>query len=99
MRDATTRRPAASSFAVIGPITFFATASGLMIENVRSIAIWGRTLVETSSGFNIGQARAIQGQGGRGLGNVDAVERCRRPRAQRRALAGPACAPTRPWRF
>src|SRR5262245_2791858 len=33
------RRPACSSFAVIGPITFFATASGLIIENVRSIAM------------------------------------------------------------
>src|ERR1041384_7518257 len=33
------RRPAASSLAMIGPITFLATASGLMIENVRSMAI------------------------------------------------------------
>src|SRR5215470_1992766 len=33
------RSPAASSLAVIGPITFLATASGLMIENVRSMAM------------------------------------------------------------
>ena len=33
------RRPAASNLAVIWPITFFATASGLMIENVRSMAM------------------------------------------------------------
>jgi hypothetical protein len=39
IRDAITRRPAASSFAVIGPITFRATASGLMIEKVRSMAM------------------------------------------------------------
>src|SRR3954470_17290739 len=34
-----TRRPAASSLAMIGAITFLGTASGLMIENVRSMAM------------------------------------------------------------
>src|SRR5829696_6125029 len=34
-----TRRPPASSFWVTPPITFLATASGLMIEKVRSIAM------------------------------------------------------------
>jgi hypothetical protein len=32
------RRPACSSFAVTPPITFLATASGLMMEKVRSMA-------------------------------------------------------------
>jgi hypothetical protein len=37
--QATTVRPAFSKRAMIWPITFLATASGLMMERVRSIAI------------------------------------------------------------
>jgi hypothetical protein len=37
--DARMRRPAASSLPVTPPITFLATASGLMIEKVRSMAM------------------------------------------------------------
>ena len=39
MRAATTRSPAFSNRATIWPMTFFFTASGLMIERVRSSAI------------------------------------------------------------
>jgi len=38
-REATTRRPASSSFAVIAPVRLRRVASGLMIEKVRSVAM------------------------------------------------------------
>jgi hypothetical protein len=43
-RDATTRRPASSSFWVIAPVRLRRVASGLMIEKVRSVAMAERLL-------------------------------------------------------
>ena len=39
MREAMTFRPAASKRPTMAPMAFFATASGLMIEKVRSMAM------------------------------------------------------------
>src|SRR3954467_2425757 len=49
------RRPAASNFAVMPPILFAATASGLMIENVRSSAISGACLLGMPGERKLGQ--------------------------------------------
>src|SRR5215813_9293825 len=83
MRDAITRRPAASSLAMTGPITFLATASGLMIENVRSMAM--SDSLEAGS-YPRGAAASMRHRG------VDvAVDRVGPevgPRGHRRRLAG-----------
>ena len=64
---ATIRSPASSSTALILPVRFRRVASGLMMENVRSVAI------AASLGFRVGRlSRGLrrQGQGGTRLGTL-----------------------------
>ena len=60
--DATTRRPASSSILVTAPVMLRRVASGLMIENVRSVAMAERLLY---LGVN-GVARPLAGGAAKG---------------------------------
>src|SRR5213082_1984885 len=69
MRAAITRSPAASKRATIWPMAFFFTASGLMMESVRSTAIYGEPV-------NGGRAHALHHQAGRGEEERHRPDRC-----------------------